>query len=117
MGTRCDKVRVLGCNGGDVCAVFDARSYQAHLTMEETEYSYAQRSSYLGNVIRANSLARVNLVERLGTPRADGYLKDFRDAFGRPAHAILLFDLARGIDPTRRAMARVTGLWRRHGAP
>ena len=93
-----DKVRVLGCNGGDVCAVFDAGSYQAHLTIEETEYSYAQRSSYLGNVLRANSLARVNLVERLGTPRADGYLKDFRDAFGRPAHAILLFDLARGIE-------------------
>lgn len=93
-----DKVRVLGCEGGDVCAVFPAASYQSHLTVEETEYSYAHRSSYRGNVIRANSLARVNLVERLGTPRAEGYLKAFRDAFGQPAHAILLFDLARGIE-------------------
>ncbi len=93
-----DKIRVLGCHGGDVCAVFPPGAYEAHLTVEETEYSYAPRTSYMGNVIRANSLARVNLVERLGTPRADGYLKAFREAFGQPAHAILLFDLARGIE-------------------
>jgi F420-non-reducing hydrogenase large subunit len=34
----------------------------------------------------------------MGTPLADGFLKRFREAFGRPAHAILLFDLARGIE-------------------
>jgi F420-non-reducing hydrogenase large subunit len=93
-----DEVRVQGCASGDVCVAFPASAYEAHLSVEETEYSYAHRTSYMGNVIRANSLARVNLVERLGTPRADAYLKAFRDAFGRPAHAILLFDLARGIE-------------------
>ena len=34
----------------------------------------------------------------MGTPRADDYLRRFREAFGQPAHAILLFDLARGIE-------------------
>ncbi|MBN1249202.1 MAG: Ni/Fe hydrogenase subunit alpha [Anaerolineae bacterium] len=93
-----DMVRVFGCQDSDVCAVFPAGDYEKHLAPEETDYSYAGRTSYQGNVMRANSLARVNLVERLGTPRADGYLRDFRDAFGRPAHAILLFDLARGVE-------------------
>jgi F420-non-reducing hydrogenase large subunit len=48
--------------------------------------------------MRANSLARINMAECMGTPRADAYLARFRQAFGRPAHAILLFDLARGIE-------------------
>ena len=48
--------------------------------------------------MRANSLARVNMTDCMGTPRADGYLKRFQQEFGRPAHAILLFDLCRGIE-------------------
>jgi F420-non-reducing hydrogenase large subunit len=38
------------------------------------------------------------MAESMGTPLADEYLRRFRDAFGRPAHAILLFDIARGIE-------------------
>jgi coenzyme F420-reducing hydrogenase alpha subunit len=49
-------------------------------------------------VIRANSLARVNMAACMGTLRADAYLARFQDAFGKPAHAILFFDLARGIE-------------------
>lgn len=58
--------------------------------------------------MRANSLARVNLAQRLGTPKADAYLLQFHEAFGQPAHAIMLFDLARGIElvyAIERAMA------------
>ena len=51
-----------------------------------------------GQVIRANSLARANMTQAMGTPLADGYLERFRQAFGRPAHGLLLFDLARGIE-------------------
>ncbi len=93
-----DVIRVLGCDSEDVCAIFSARDFQDYLTVEETEYSYASQTSYQGNVMRANSLARANLIQELGTPRADGYLARFREAFGRPAHAIMLFDLARGIE-------------------
>jgi F420-non-reducing hydrogenase large subunit len=38
------------------------------------------------------------MASTMGTPRADDYLRRFREAFGQPAHAILLFDLARGIE-------------------
>jgi coenzyme F420-reducing hydrogenase alpha subunit len=49
-------------------------------------------------VLRANSLARINMARCMGTPRADEYLARFQEAFGQPAHAIMLFDLARGIE-------------------
>lgn len=93
-----DRMRVLGCQGKDVCTVFPASAYASFLTVEESDYSYAKKTSYQGNVMRANSLARINLVQEMGTPKADTYLERFRDAFGRPAHAIMLFDLARGIE-------------------
>ena len=93
-----DMLRVMGCGGDDVCTVFPARDYADYLTVEESEYSYAHQTNYQGNVMRANSLARVNLVQKMGTPKADEYLARFHEAFGRPAHAIMLFDLARGIE-------------------
>ncbi len=80
------------------CGTFPARAFREHLTFEETDYSYADQTSYEGQVMRANSLARVNMTEQFGTACADRYLGRFRDAFGRPAHAILLYDLARGIE-------------------
>ncbi len=94
-----DVVRVLGCDGDEgVCTAFPAREYESYLTVEETEDSYAEQTSYRGQVMRANSLARANLIEKMGTPMADRYLRLFREAFGHPAHAIMLFDLARGIE-------------------
>ena len=87
---------------------FTAHQFRDHLTYEETEYSYAGQSSYQGQVMRANSLARLNMADSMGTPLADGYLKHFQQEFGRPAHAILLFDLCRGIElvyALERAMA------------
>jgi F420-non-reducing hydrogenase large subunit len=68
------------------------------LTYEDTDYSYAGKTSFRGEVLRANSLARINMASSMGTPLADEYLARFREAFGQPAHAILLFDLARGIE-------------------
>ena len=49
-------------------------------------------------VMRANSLARINMTSAWARRCADEYLTRFREAFGQPAHAILLFDLARGIE-------------------
>jgi len=77
---------------------FTAHQFRDYLTYEETEYSYAGRTSYRGQLMRANSLARINMADSMGTPLADGYLKYFQQEFGRPAHAILLFDLCRGIE-------------------
>jgi len=77
---------------------FTAHQFRDHLTYQETEYSYAGQTSYQGEVIRANSLARINMAHCMGTPRADDYLGRFQGAFGHPAHGILLFDLCRGIE-------------------
>ncbi len=91
-----DTIRLMDANGS--ITTFPARSHRDYLTYEQPEYSYSGRTAYKGEALRANSLARINMAESMGTPRADGYLKRFRDAFGKPAHAILLFDLARGIE-------------------
>ena len=92
-----DRIRLL-CPDGRLCDTFDAADFRQHLTLEQPDYSYAGQTSYQGEVLRANSLARINMADEMGTPRADAYLTRFREAFGRPAHAILLFDLARGIE-------------------
>ncbi len=95
-----DVIRVLGHDDdiGECCAIFPARNFREHLDYETTDYSYAKQTSYGGEVMRANSLARVNIVEEMGSPCADEYLERFRSTYGRPAHALLFFDLARGIE-------------------
>lgn len=91
-----DHLRLLDPEGN--LATFPAAAHRNHLTYEQPEYSYSGRTSCQGEALRANSLARINLAESMGTPLADAYLQRFRNSFGRPAHAILLFDLARGIE-------------------
>jgi F420-non-reducing hydrogenase large subunit len=88
----------LMCPDGAVGAAFPPHAFRTYLDYQESDYSYAGKTSYQGEALRANSLARVNLTHAMGTPCADAYLARFREAFGRPAHAILLFDLARGIE-------------------
>ena len=91
------RLRIMGVDGKEMDC-FDPREYEEHLEMHESRYSYAGESTYQGQILRANSLARINMTESLGTPLADAYLKRFREAFGQPAHAILFFDLCRGIE-------------------
>jgi F420-non-reducing hydrogenase large subunit len=92
-----DVIRVM-CADGRMGDVFPAHAFRAHLALEEAQDSYAGQSSYHDQVIRANSLARANMTHKTGTPLADAYLGRFHHTFGRPAHAIMLFDLARGIE-------------------
>jgi coenzyme F420-reducing hydrogenase alpha subunit len=92
-----DYLRILHADGNGH-ETFPAKDFRSYLTYEDTDYSYAGKTSFRGEVLRAGSLARINLASSLGTPLADEYLTRFREAFGQPAHAILLFDLARGIE-------------------
>jgi F420-non-reducing hydrogenase large subunit len=92
-----DVLRLLGPDG-ELYASFAASAFRQHLTYQESDYSYAGYTSVQGQVLRANSLARINIVRSMGTPFADQYLLRFRQAFGYPAHAILLYDLCRGIE-------------------
>jgi F420-non-reducing hydrogenase large subunit len=90
-------IRILGPDGSER-ASFTPDLFRTYLDYEETEYSYAGQSSYQGQVMRANSLARMNLTLSMGTPLANEYLDKLNQAFGKPAHPILLFDLCRGIE-------------------
>ncbi len=91
------EMHVMSLDGAR-CAHFAARDFERHLTHQETEYSYAGQTSYQGEVLRANSLARINMAESMGTPCADRYLARFREAFGQPAHAILLIELVYALE-------------------
>lgn len=91
------QVRVMAPDGSDAGRFTPAQFYDA-TTFEETDYSYAGRTSFNNGVMRANSLARANMTESLGTYLADGFLKRLWAEFGNPAHPILLFDLCRGIE-------------------
>ena len=92
-----DVIRVMDPDGV-ICDSFPARDFRNYLTLEDTDYSYAGYTSYKGELMRANSLARVNMGEPAGTVHTDQYFRRFRETFGKPAHAIMLFDLARGIE-------------------
>lgn len=90
-------IRVMGPNGTER-ASFPPHLFRTYLDYTETEYSYAGQSSYQGGILRANSLARINLANSMGTPIADAYMDELSSTFGKPAHPILLFDLCRGIE-------------------
>jgi F420-non-reducing hydrogenase large subunit len=92
-----DILTLLGPDG-EFYNSFPARNFRDHLTYNESDYSYAGYTSVHGEVLRANSLARINIVRTMGTPLADKYLTRFRQAFGVPAHAIGLYDMCRGIE-------------------
>jgi F420-non-reducing hydrogenase large subunit len=49
-------------------------------------------------VYRANTLARINVCDKMKTPLAQAELEEFRAAFGRPAHQTLLYHYARLIE-------------------
>ncbi len=49
-------------------------------------------------IYRANCLARINVADKISTPRAQAELEEFREKFGRPAQATLLYHWARLIE-------------------
>jgi F420-non-reducing hydrogenase large subunit len=49
-------------------------------------------------IYRANTLARINVCDKISTPHAQAALEEFRAAFGRPAQATLLYHYARLIE-------------------
>lgn len=90
---------------------FDVKSYADYIGEHVEPYSYGKFpyakcwnegfSMDLGDpkgIYRANTLARVNVADRMATPRAQAELEEFREAFGRPAQATLLYHYTRLIE-------------------
>lgn len=51
-------------------------------------------------IYRVGALARINVAEKMGTPRGDAELQEFRQRFGRIAHSSFLYHYARLIEIT-----------------
>jgi F420-non-reducing hydrogenase large subunit len=49
-------------------------------------------------IYRANTLARINVCDKISTPKAHAAFEQFRSSFGRPAQQTLLYHYARLIE-------------------
>ena len=49
-------------------------------------------------IYRTNTLARINVCDKMATPLAQAELEEFRESFGRPAQQTLLYNYARLIE-------------------
>lgn len=103
------KIRLMKADG--TYFEFDVRNYTDYIGEHVGSHSYSKYpyarcwnegfSMDLDNpkgVYRANTLARVNVADRMATPRAQAELEEFRETFGRPAQATLLYHYARLIE-------------------
>jgi NAD-reducing hydrogenase large subunit len=59
---------------------------------------YFKPKGPVGGVYRVGPLARLNVADRCGFPKADAELDEFRQRFGAPAHSSFLFHYARLIE-------------------
>jgi coenzyme F420-reducing hydrogenase alpha subunit len=108
-----DVLRVLGPDGAER-ASFPPSLFRNYLDYEETAYSYAGQTSYQGQVMRANSLARMNLALSMGTPLADAYLEKFTHTFGKPATRSCCLTCAAGSSwcmPLNEQLKSFPGTW------
>lgn len=90
---------------------FEPKDYTDYLAEKIVDHSYGKFpyakswnegfSMDLDNpkgIYRANTLARINVADRMSTPKAQAELEEFRSLFGRPAQATLLYHYARLIE-------------------
>ncbi|BAQ34495.1 Ni/Fe hydrogenase subunit alpha [Dehalococcoides sp. THU3] len=89
---------------------FSPKDYLDHIIERVEDWSYAKfpYAKELGEfnmdldnpsgILRVNTLARINVCDRIATPLAQKELEEFRAKFGRPAQQSLLFNWARLIE-------------------
>ncbi len=103
------KIRLMKPDGS--FTDFEPKDYTDYIAEHVEPYSYGKMphakvwgegfSLDLENpkgVYRANTLARINVADKMATPRAQEALEEFRERFGRPAQATLLYHWARLIE-------------------
>ncbi|MGQ4911461.1 MAG: Ni/Fe hydrogenase subunit alpha [Candidatus Thorarchaeota archaeon] len=88
---------------GEIVADFHPKDYKKYYGEYVPEHSYATHiyykpEGYPAGIWRANTLARVNVADRMATPMAQEALQDMRDALGRPIHATFAYHWARVIE-------------------
>ena len=73
-------------------------SYQKFPYAKAWGQGFAMDLNNPSGVYRSNCLARINVCDKMATPRAQAELEEFRANFGRPAHLTLLYHYARLIE-------------------
>ena len=84
----------------DQIAPEDYRDWIGETSLQDSylKAPYYKPLGFPSGVYRVGPLARVNVVDSCGTPRADAELLEFRQQFGSPAHSSFLFHYARLIE-------------------
>jgi len=87
---------------------------EASLRESYLKAPYFKPHGYPKGVYRVGPLARLNVAERCGTPRADVELKEFHQRFGVQAHSAFLYHYARLVEIVY-ALERMEALLADHG--
>ena len=103
------KIRLMKPDG--TACDFDVKDYTDYIGEQVVDWSYGKfpyaRSWGEGfsldldapkGIYRSNCLARINVCDHMTTPKAQAELEEFREKFGRPAQATLLYHWARLIE-------------------
>lgn len=95
-------VRVMDPEG-KIAADFPKKDYLQYTGEYVAPHSYATHiffkpAGYPEGIWRTGPLARINVADRMETPKAQELLKEFRDAVGRPCHATLAYNWARIVE-------------------
>ncbi len=95
-------VRVMDPEG-KIVADFEPRDYRDYMGEYITDHSYTSHvfykpAGYPKGIWRANTLARINVVDKMETPLAQQELEAFRELLGRPCHATFAYHWARLIE-------------------
>lgn len=82
---------------------FDPSDYKNYIEETTFDYSYTKvpywkQMGYPEGTIRVGPLARINVSDKLSTPKAQEYFEDFKENFGTPAHITILYHYARAIE-------------------
>ena len=96
-------LRFLNESGDIVQDQIPVDDYQSWIGEASLRDSYLKApffkpKGYPDGVYRVGPLARLNVIERCGTPKADVELDVFRKKFGKPAHSSFLYHYARLIE-------------------
>ena len=97
------RLRVVDGTGWVLADEVDARSYWDYLGEAVEPWSYLKSSyfkplGYPAGIYRVGPLARLNVVERLGTPAADAELVEYRERLGRYPSSSFHYHYARLIE-------------------
>ncbi len=95
----CEGTPQIISRNGSPAGTFANEGYLQYIEEYSESWSYLKFARLTdGNYYRVGPLARLNIVDSMGTPRADEALDEYRDKFGRLVQTTLAYNPARYIE-------------------